>query len=1014
MAPSFLFGELRETHAQGNPVPLRHTQIEATLFGPLAKICITQYFYNSRPNAIEAVYVMPLSHQGAVSGLSLWVGERVIRGVMKEKEEAKDIYEEAKNTGAPAALLQQEQANLFTLSVANIQPHESVRVELTLEELLPFDGGCFRLVVPLTYVPPYRPKDLPEEPWMNAPFITSAGFAPREDQTRTISVSVQGSFASPLAGVRSTSFAINLLEEQLTEGIFSLQLAAKDEAPDQDFIVEVWPATEQIAPILLSHKAQDKTGTFLLTLLPSVAPGPKEFAPREVAFIIDRSGSMGGHPMQQAKLALKGCLRALGPNDTFCIVAFDDHVEELCAAPLIWSQQTLDEADAYLSSIDSRGGTEIVPAFLRVLQRPKDPLRQRLIVFLTDGAVSNVEQSISTIEKNIKGDRVYTFGLGSSVNRALLDGVVKVGQGSAEYLGLNDDIEAAMLRFQARIAGPLLTELKLSSSPGVVTEVYPKVLPDLFAGQALQISGRWVGEEPVTLQLKGKRGAELFEGTLSLISREEPFLGASLQRLWAKRRIESLSDELRQKPSQIATIRQEILGLGILHHLVTQYTSLVAVEELQYATPPKPPEKVLVPNLLPKDVLFSSWLRRTGEISVQSELAPRTSSGFVRGQTPASTVKKSGGGFFSRLGSLMKSNVNDAINKAEDPEKLLNRVILEMNQQLVEAKKQVAVAIADEKRLAKQLEETQVNSKEQDKLTAHQHQLQKDATDNLKNSLRGLQNKIDEANRKKDLLIARTKRAESPKTVNSTLTGLSDASAFDTFDRMARPVDQLEAEAEAQSDLQLDYSGGGLDDKFAQLEPTSGTSEALHALKVKMGLAAQDPSEAPLRGKVIQLNATEKPKEIPPHLRALAREQRASGAWGNGKDEIKATCAAIVQMAAANETHRGGIFQAQLTRAISFLQEQLANVSGNDLLVVAWALAVVSMTTNHPLDQKLYKEALGKITTSDEASNLLRSPQSTEHLLQEGNRLFFGGILNLKQPIEVPRSTPQKSSDLDF
>jgi phage shock protein A len=233
---------------------------------------------------------------------------------------------------------------------------------------------------------------------------------------------------------------------------------------------------------------------------------------------------------------------------------------------------------------------------------------------------------------------------------------------------------------------------------------------------------------------------------------------------------------------------------------------------------------------------------------------------------PADLRKPGSGGIFSRLGSLIKSNVNDAINKAEDPEKMLNQLILEMNNQLVEAKKQVAVAIADEKRLAKQVELAQLNSKEFEKKHAmavragddalateassrkaefdalavkyqNQHQLQKAAADQLKNALRDLQTKLDEARRKKDLLIARSKRAEAQKTIQSTLTGLSDVSAFDTFDRMAQKVDQAEAEAEAQSELQLDQSGGGLDDKFAQLEQSSGTDDALAALKAKMGLA---------------------------------------------------------------------------------------------------------------------------------------------------------------------------------
>lgn len=241
-------------------------------------------------------------------------------------------------------------------------------------------------------------------------------------------------------------------------------------------------------------------------------------------------------------------------------------------------------------------------------------------------------------------------------------------------------------------------------------------------------------------------------------------------------------------------------------------------------------------------------------------------------------------GIFSRLGSLIKSNVNDAINKAEDPEKMLNQVILEMNTQLVEAKKQVAVAIADEKRLAKQLEAAALNGKEwekkammavkagddglarealsrkteNDKLTGEyqkQHQLQKDATEKLKNALRGLQNKIDDARRKKDLLVARKKRADAQQSIQKTLNNMTDTSAFDTFARMEQKVDQAEAEAEAQADLQLEQAGGGgLEDKFAQLEASSGTDDALAALKAKMGLApaasAPQLEQQPVRNQV--------------------------------------------------------------------------------------------------------------------------------------------------------------------
>ena len=259
-------------------------------------------------------------------------------------------------------------------------------------------------------------------------------------------------------------------------------------------------------------------------------------------------------------------------------------------------------------------------------------------------------------------------------------------------------------------------------------------------------------------------------------------------------------------------------------------------------------------------------------------------------------------GFFGRLAQLIKSNLNDLISKSEDPEKMLNQVILDMNQQLVEAKKQVAVAIADEKRLQKQLnaersvadewekkammairagddalaKEALLRKKEHDSLAQQygdQWEKQKQATDQLKTALRALNNKIEEAKRKKNVLIARKRRAEAMKSIQETMSGLSDTSAFDTFDRMSSKIDQMEAGAEAGAELSEEYSGDVLKHKFSQLEATAGADEDLEALKRKMGLVEEEAPAVEARVDASEEVSEQEMAELEEALEALRQRE---------------------------------------------------------------------------------------------------------------------------------------------
>jgi Ca-activated chloride channel family protein len=368
----------------------------------------------------------------------------------------------------------------------------------------------------------------------------------------------------------------------IDERRFSVRLAGHT-IPNKDFVLRYKVAEAELSAAAWSS-ASEGGAAVLITALPPRLTEEFEPSPREFVFVIDRSGSMTGGPILQARNALRACLRSLGEQDSFNILGFDHQIEWMSESACGVTQPEIERADRWLEKIDARGGTEILEAIDAALKLSADRERQRYIVFLTDGAVSADEEAMRRVERGIGSARLFTFGIGPSVNRALLARMAELGRGTVEFLQLNEDIEEAIIRFQDRVAYPVLQDLTLEWEGVTSWDVYPARLPDLYIGQPLEIVARVrpTGDGPSRLHIKGRRGSETVELSVDLpaAASADPVI----LRAWARARIDDLLDRLRNDLRRTAELRAEIIGLSIAYNLLTPFTAFVAVDSEESKT----------------------------------------------------------------------------------------------------------------------------------------------------------------------------------------------------------------------------------------------------------------------------------------------------------------------------------------------------------------------------------------------------------------------------------------------
>jgi len=578
------------------PAPRVATDIAVDIAGPIARTKVTQRFENPSEGWVEGVYVFPLPESAAVDTLKMKIGERFIEGQVKERQEARQIYETAKANGQKASLVEEERPNVFTNSVANIGPHEAIVVQMEYQESLRFDQGRYSLRIPLVVAPRYSPAPtaalvrcaeagvgidlndpVPDRDRLDAPVLR-----PEMGKVNPVTLTVTLKAGFPLGLIESTSHAITVKPNGKTDATITLK--AGEVPADQDFTLSFAPAPGAEPSVALLKERTGDTDYLLALIVPPTEETRVKPKPREAIFVLDNSGSMGGESIRQAKAGLLAALDRLTPADRFNVIRFDDTLTVLFPAPVDATAEKIAFAKGYVSNIEANGGTEMLPALLAALTdtTPADETHIRQVIFLTDGSVGNEAQLFAAIGEKLGRSRLFTIGIGSAPNSYFMAGAARAGRGSYTYIGGVDQVSAKMAELFAKLERPVMTGLTAKLSDNA--EIWPNPLPDLYAGEPVLITLK-APEANGTLTLSGVRGGTPWAAKLDL-AKAEP--GSGIAKLWARTKIAAL-EESRVQGADAVQVDKGVLETALAYHLTSRLTSLVAVD----VTPSRPADAAL-------------------------------------------------------------------------------------------------------------------------------------------------------------------------------------------------------------------------------------------------------------------------------------------------------------------------------------------------------------------------------------------------------------------------------------
>ncbi len=628
-APTPNEGRLDAFDAAGKPLgscPLKHTEVRADIAGFTARVTVRQQFHSPFADKIEAVYTFPLSQDAAVDRMTMTVGDRVIEGEIKERGEARAIYEAARAAGHVASLLDQERPNIFTQSAANIEPGEKVDITISYCETLDWKDGLYQFDFPMVVGPRYVPGQPAGAP--------GTGFSPPTDQvpdadrvtppvtpegTRAghdIAITVNLDAGVPLRHLESQQHEVTAEYPSADKSRAVVKLKDLATIPNKDFVLVYQTASEQIEDTLLTHT--DERGKFFtLVLQPPKRVRQESIVPKELVFVVDSSGSMRGFPIDTAKQAMRLCIEGASENDTFNLLTFSGHTSFCFEKPAPNTPENRKKALAFLETLQGSGGTEMMTAINSCLAGQDDPERVRIVCFMTDGFVGNDMAIIDAVKRNAGTARVFSFGIGSSVNRFLLDGMAHAGRGEVHYILNPQQATGAAERFYERVRSPVLTDVELDFDSLAVEEVYPTRVPDLFSSTPVVVKGRYKAAGKGTITLRGKTGEGPFERRIEVDLPAERPQSDSLASLWARAKVEHLMNtDLAgvQSGNPNPAMKEEVLGLGLRYRLLTQFTSFVAVEKVRI-TEGGQSRLVPVPGEMPEGVSYEGVFGESRKLS---------------------------------------------------------------------------------------------------------------------------------------------------------------------------------------------------------------------------------------------------------------------------------------------------------------------------------------------------------------------------------------------------------------
>tara|TARA_R110002096_G_scaffold154_3_gene726 strand:+ start:14235 stop:16304 length:2070 start_codon:yes stop_codon:yes gene_type:complete len=583
---------------------LLNTEVDMKVSGLVARVSVRQEFRNTSNSWVEGIYVFPLPDKAAVDRMRMHIGERFIEGEIQEKERAKKTYEKARAAGKKASLVEQQRANLFTTSVANVAPGELVVVEIEYLEDIRYEKGQFSIRFPMTLTPRYISGNaLPDR--------VGSGWSPDTDRIpdasritppqvthsngHQLSLTASVNAGTPLETIASRYHPVTISEE---DNRYTVSLRSGKVAMDHDFEL-TWRPVASAAPRAMTFRetVNGKPYYLLMVMPPDQEKMPPGSIPRETIFIIDTSGSMHGVSMQQAKRAVQLALQGLQPSDRFNVIEFNSSTTALFKRSQPVNAATRAEASAFVKRLQANGGTEMRPALALALDSPPSEQHLRQVIFVTDGSVGYEDELFSMIEDRLGNARLFTVGIGSAPNSWFMRKAAEAGRGSYTFISALHEVQEKMADLFQKLEQPQVTNIEVHWPSSVVTDSFPSVVPDLYLGEpvTVKVAASEQPQDQHVVRISGNSVSGAWSSELKLgRAPNSPGVAA----LWARARIGELSD-IERRHSDAEEIRDKIVQTALSHHLVSKYTSLVAVDK----TPVRPASDALksdqVPNLMP-------------------------------------------------------------------------------------------------------------------------------------------------------------------------------------------------------------------------------------------------------------------------------------------------------------------------------------------------------------------------------------------------------------------------------
>jgi Ca-activated chloride channel homolog len=558
-------------------LPLKSTRVDATVTGVIADVTVHQRYRNEGSAPLQARYVFPASTRAAVGGLRLRIGVRVVDAEIREKQRARAEFAQARREGRSAALLEQHRTNVFQMAIANVMPGDEIAVELHYSELIVPTDGVYRFVYPTVVGPRYTsaPAGTPDAATANPiahPILRKGVPAPH-----TFELNLHLAAPLPIRSIQSPSHAIAVAGSGADRA--TVTLAPQAAHADRDVVVEYRLTGSTINAGVLLQQATDEN-FFMALVEPPARVAGADIVPRDYVFIVDVSGSMHGFPLQTAKTLLRNLVGGLRPTDTFNVIPFAGGLATLAPHPIPASGENIALALRFIDGQTGAGGTELLPALRFALAMPGEPGRARTFVVVTDGYVTVEKEAFELVRANLDRANLFAFGIGSSVNRLLIEGLARAGRGEPFFVLGPQHADTQAQRLRTMIEAPVLTHVRVSFPGFDAYDVDPPQVPDLFAQRPLVVLGKYRGAPSGAIVIDGISAGGAWQRRIDLATAcgTPHASNGALRTLWARSRVATLADDQRLRPDD--PTRAEILRLGLRYSLLTDFTSFIAIDKV--------------------------------------------------------------------------------------------------------------------------------------------------------------------------------------------------------------------------------------------------------------------------------------------------------------------------------------------------------------------------------------------------------------------------------------------------